>query len=121
MSDSEDKERGEFASSFDDENAAALAEMLADPVTSENVRLQIINEILEKEKDDDFFETMFKELLSYAACPFCEHRSHWLIPEDDLNQMGWVTYEEDSRVPRHPTGKDCAEFQEACQKKRAHT
>lgn len=103
---------------FDEENAQALAEMLADPVTSENIRLQIINSLLEDGKDSTFFETMFKELMSFGSCPYCDHENHFLIPEDDLNQMGWVTYEKDKRVPRNPTSKDCPEFQEACTKKK---
>jgi len=120
MSDKESEERKDRSGeSFEDQNAAALVEMLADPVTSENVRLQIINEILEKEKGDTFFETMFSELMSFAACPFCAHENHFLIPEDDLNQMGWVTNEEDSRVPKNPTVKDCVEYQEACLKKKS--
>jgi hypothetical protein len=117
----DDEKKSEFANSFDDENARALAEMLSDPVTSENVRLQIINEILEKERDETFFETIFREMLSYAPCPFCDHKSHWMVPEDDLNQFGWVTSQEDDRVPRNPTIRDCVEFQECCQKKRVHT
>jgi hypothetical protein len=103
---------------FDEENASALAEMLADPVTSENVRIQIIQSLLEEGKDITFFETMFKEAMSLAACTFCGHENHWLIPEDELNQMGWVSYEQDNRVPRNPSKKDCREFQEACAKKK---
>jgi len=103
---------------FDEENAAALSEMLADPVTSENVRLQIIQTLMDEGKSDTFFETMFRELMSLGKCPYCSHETHWLCPEDDLNQMGWVSFEKDPRVVRNPTAKDCPEWQEACNKKR---
>ena len=102
---------------FDQENAAALAEMLADPMTSEPVRLQIINSLLEDDKDATFFETMMKENLSFGACPFCDHENFWLVPEDDKNQMGWVSHEKDPRVVANPTKADCPEYQEACKKK----
>ncbi len=103
---------------FDEENAKALSEMLADAVTSENVRLQIIQVLMDEGKDDTFFETMFRELMSLGDCPCCGHESHWLIPEDDLNQFGWVSYEKDPRVSRNPTAKECPDWQEACNKKR---
>ena len=103
---------------FDEANATALLEMLADPVTSEPVRLQIINEILEQTKDNSFFETMFKENMSQARCPSCGHENHWLIPEDDLNIMGYVSAEKDQRVKFQTTGDDCATYQEACSKKK---
>lgn len=106
---------------FDEANASALAEMLVDPATSEPVRLQIINDILEASGSDTFFETMFKEMLSFAQCPHCNHENHWLVPEEDLNQMGWVTHEKDDRVPRHTSQDVCSEFAEACAKKRVTT
>jgi hypothetical protein len=103
---------------FDEENARALAEMLADQMTTEPVRLQIINSLLEAGKDDTFFETMFKEGMSHASCPFCAHDTYFLIPEDDLNIMGWVSSEKDTRVVANPTILDCPEFQESCKKKK---
>jgi hypothetical protein len=103
---------------FDEANAAALADMLADPVTSENIRLQIINEILDQSKGDTFFETMYTEAMSFAECPFCHFETHWLIPEDDLNTIGWVSSEKDKRVKNHTTKDDCAEFMESCSKKK---
>lgn len=103
---------------FDEANASALAEMLVDPTTSEAVRLQIINELNEASKDNTFFEAMFSEALSLGACPSCHHKNHWLVPEDDLAQMGWVTAKEDPRVPAATTKKECVEFEEACAKKK---
>jgi hypothetical protein len=103
---------------FDEANAGVLAEMLADPHTSEPVRLQIINDILDASKDDSFFETMLQEEMSLSGCPHCNHQNHWLIPEDDLNQMSWVSHEKDGRVKRNTTAEDCEEFAEACAKKK---
>ena len=103
---------------FDEANADALAEILADPATSEPVRLGIINEILSQAGDQNFFETMFTELMTLAKCPHCAHENHFLIPEDDLNQFGWVTHEKDDRVPVHTTKIECKEFSEACLKKK---
>lgn len=106
---------------FDEANASALAEMMVDPTTSEAVRLQIINDILEATGDNTFFETMFKEMLSFGKCAFCKHENHWLIPEEDMAQMGWVTMEKDKNVRRHTSIDDCPEFAEACTKKKTTT
>lgn len=106
--------------SFDEKNAAALVDMLTDLQTSENVRIQIINELNEAEKNKDFFETMFNEELSVGACPHCAHQDHWLIPADILSQMGWIIFEEDKRIPRNTDSKSCPEFAEACKKKKVH-
>jgi len=103
---------------FDEANAAVLAEMLASPDTSEAVRLQVINELNEASKSDTFFEAMFNEELSVGKCPHCKHKNHWLIPEDDLSQMGWVTSDEDPRAEKHTTIKTCEEYQESCSKKK---
>lgn len=103
---------------FDEANAATLAELLVDPSTSEAVRLQIINELNEASKNETFFEAMFNEVLSLGACPCCHHKNHWLIPEDDLNQMGWVSYKKDTRVKEKPDRRSCPDYQEACSKKK---
>jgi hypothetical protein len=103
---------------FNEANAKALAEMLADPSTPENIKLNIINELLADKKDETFFETIFEEALSQGLCPFCQHKNHWVIPEDDLNTMGHVTSEKDKRVKIHTTKDDCPEFQESCGKKK---
>lgn len=103
---------------LDAQNAAVLAELVCDPLTTEHVRVQILNKLLENKRNDNFFVTMFNEQLSLGKCPKCEHKNHWLIPEDDLNQMGWVTHEKDKNVKRHTTAKDCPKYQEACSKKK---
>lgn len=103
---------------FNEANAKALTTILVNPATPESVRLQIINELNESEKSNSFFETMFAELLTLGRCPHCAHETHWLVPEDNLSQMGWVTPDKDPRVPRHTDIKSCPEFAEACSKKR---
>ena len=103
---------------FNEDNAKALTQILVNPATPESVRLQIINELNESEKSNSFFETMFNELLTVGRCPCCAHENHWLVPEDDLSQMGWVTPEKDIRVPKHTDKKSCPEFAEACAKKK---
>jgi len=103
---------------FNEANAGALTEILINPATPESVRLQIINELNESEKSSSFFETMFNELLTLGRCPCCAHENHWLVPEDDLSQMGWVTSEKDNRVPKHTDAKACPEYAEACSKKK---
>jgi hypothetical protein len=106
---------------FDEQNAQALAEMLGDTQTNPQVRLQIISEILASQESQTFFETLFDEEMSLAECPKCKHQNHWLIPEDDLNEMGWVTHEKDDRAHRHTTVVECNEYAEACSKKKATT
>lgn len=103
---------------FDETNGAILAEMLADPTTSEAVRLQIINELNEAAKNSDFFETLFIEALSLGRCPCCQHNNHWLVPEDKLAQFGWVSHQNDPRVKMHTTREDCKEYEQACAKKK---
>ncbi len=118
MSDEKDEpDNDEPDLGFDEANAQVLAEMLVDPKTPESSRLQIINELNESEKHSSFFETMFSGELSWGKCPHCHHENHWLVPEDDLVQMGWVTYEKDDRVPRNTDIRSCPEYAEACIKK----
>lgn len=103
---------------FDEANAKALAEMLVDPQTSEAVRLQIINEILEHEGNSTFWETMFKEDMTMAECPHCKHKTHWLIPEEELNVMGFISADQDPRIHRHTSQDSCKLYAEACIKKK---
>lgn len=103
---------------LDASNANIIAEMVADPDTPDFLRVQMINKMLESRKSENFFASMFTEKLSFGACPNCQHETHWLIPETDLNQMGWVSHEKDSRVQRTTTEKDCSSWAEACSKKK---
>jgi len=113
-----DNDKKPVLDDFDLQNATALLEMLADPVTPEPVRLQILNDILENTKDNSFFETMYREKLDQGRCPHCQHQNHWLIPEEDLNIFGHVTAEKDPRVPFNTTRDECATYEEACLKKK---
>jgi len=103
---------------IDAKNASVLAELVVDPLTTDHSRVAILNMLLSTVQEKDFFTTMFKDGLSIGECPECGHQNHWLIPEDILNTMGWVTHQEDSRVDAHTTKAKCEEFQEACQKKK---
>ena len=111
-------EKTNYLDSFDEQNAQALIALLSDPTTDARIRMQIIGEILEASKADTFFESMFAEGMSLGDCPCCGHQNHWLIPEEELNVMGWVTAEKDDRVPVHTNDKSCSEFAEACVKKK---
>lgn len=103
---------------FDQATAEALGELLADPQTSNAVRLQIINELLDEDKGQSFFDTIFKEEMSKGNCPSCNHENHWAIPEEELNIRGWITHEIDKRVKQHSNEETCKEFAEACSKKK---
>lgn len=106
--------------SLEKENAEVLAELIVAPETSDNLRVQILNKLLDSTSADNFFETMAKEDLSYGACPNCGHLNHWLVPEEDLNRFGIVSHQLDPRVKRTTTAQDCKRFQEACGKKKVN-
>lgn len=99
-------------------NAEVLANLVADPATTELRRVEILTKLIEAKENQNFFQTMFEEGLSLGECPSCGHQNHWAIPEDELNQMGYVTHEQDSRVPVTTNAESCTEFQEACKKKK---
>lgn len=100
------------------ENAKVLAELVIEPTTPEALRIKILNKLLEASEGSSFFRTMFEEKLSFAECPECGHENHWLIPEDELNKMGYVSHERDSRVPRATNSETCTSWEEACAKKK---
>lgn len=100
------------------ENAKVMAELIVDPQTSDHLRVTIINKLLESGGDTDFFPTIFEEKMSHGQCPLCNHENHWLIPEDVLNKMGWVTSQEDLEVVELTDEASCAKWQEACKKKK---
>lgn len=112
------EEKKSVLDDFDEQNAAALLSMLADPTTPQPVQLQIINDILDVTKDTSFFETIYREKMDLARCPFCSHENYWLVPEDDLNVMGYVSAEHDPRVKLQTTAEDCPTYQESCVKKK---
>jgi hypothetical protein len=103
---------------LDSENAKVLAQIVVEPTTPDSLRVQILNRLAEGLESENFFDTIFAEDLDLGECPDCGHNNHWLIPEDDLNKMGWVSHEEDDRVPRSTSEETCAKWQEACKKKK---
>lgn len=100
------------------DNAEVLVDIVVDPHTTEHLRVKTLNKLLEGRENQNFFVTLFEEKLSLGACPHCNHENHWLIPEDELNTMGWVTAEKDKKVKPVTTVEDCTEFQESCKKKK---
>jgi len=100
------------------ENADVLVDIVVDPKTTEHLRVKTLNKLLEGRENQNFFQTMFEEKMSYGACPHCQHENHWLIPENDLNVMGWVTHEIDPRVPKNTKANTCTDYREACAKKK---
>lgn len=107
-----------LSDTLDAKNASVLAELVVDPLTTDHSRVAILNMLLSTVQEKDFFVTMFRDRLTEGECPECGHLNHWLIPEDILNTMGWVTHKEDERVKQRTTREDCEQFQEACQKKK---
>lgn len=101
-----------------EQNAKTIADLIADPTTPDSLRIQMINKLLESKKKENIFEKMFSERISFGACPKCNHETHWLIPEVDLNKMGYVSHERDSRVKQFTKAEDCPKWEEACMKKR---
>ena len=104
--------------SLDEANAIALTDLIVDPTSPDSLKVQIINKLMEGMEDYSFFKTIFNEDLSLGECPSCGHLNHWVIPEDDLNVMGFVSAKEDHRVPKNTTKEDCFQWQEACKKKK---
>ena len=101
-------------------NALALAELIVDPDTTPALQVKVITTLLDGSRDTDFFHAMFEASMSLGECPCCGHLEHWLIPETNLNEMGYVTADHDPRVKKATTAKDCAEYQEACPKKKCN-
>lgn len=102
-------------------NAAVLVELITGANISENLRIQAMEKLTDAKENQSFFKTMLEEGLTKGVCPHCDHENHWLIPEEDLNQMGYVSHEEDERVPETTDGKSCELFQQACLKKKITT
>lgn len=103
---------------LDAQNAGVLAEIITDPQTSDALRIQILNKLLAISEGQTFFQTILKEELSKGECPSCGHVNHWLVPEDELARMKWVTHEEDPRVTRTTDKKSCNKWAESCKKKK---
>ena len=106
---------------MDEANAAVLVELITGPNISENLRIQAMEKLTASKDNDSFFQTMLEEDLTLGECPHCQHKNHWMIPEEELNQMGYVSKDEDDRVPETTNDKSCPEFQQACLKKKVTT
>ena len=106
---------------FDKQNAEVMAELIVDPSTTDILKVNIITKILESREGINFFQTLFQESLSYGECPCCGHQNHWAIPEDNLNQMGWVSSKEDKKVTEETNEENCKLWAEACKKKKITT
>lgn len=99
-------------------NAAVLVELITGPNISDTLRIDAMAKLTAGKEDGDFFRTMLEEKLSYGECPHCQHKNHFLIPEENLNIMGYVSKDEDERVPETTNIDSCPEFQECCLKKK---
>jgi hypothetical protein len=104
--------------SLNAQNASVLAEIIVDPLTSDALRVSILNKLLEIVEGQTFFQTIFKENLSFGSCPGCGHNDHWLIPVDQLAEMHWIIHEKDPKVPRNTDKNSCKQWAEACHKKK---
>jgi len=103
---------------MDEANADVLVQLITGPNISESLRIQAMEKLTASRDNQGFFLTMMEEKLSYSECPKCGHETHWLVPEDDLNQMGWVSHKEDDHVPETTDSENCPKYQQACKKKK---
>jgi hypothetical protein len=103
---------------MDEANADVLVQLITGPNISEALRIQAMEKLTESKQDPTFFKTMLIEKLSYGSCPECGHKNHWLIDEETLNTMGYVSSQEDPRVPEFTTDENCELYQQACLKKK---
>jgi hypothetical protein len=106
---------------LDERNAEVLVELICGPNISETLRISAMEKLTASKNNDTFFQTMLAEKLTYGECPHCQHKNHWLVPEEELNQMGYVSKDEDDRVPETTDDKSCPEFQQSCLKKKITT
>lgn len=107
-----------YSENVEQKNAKVLADLVADPATTDQLRVRIITKLLEAREGQEFHRTSFEEKLSFGSCPCCGHLNHWAIPEEDLNLFHWVTYKQDKEVPQSTNSEICPEFGESCKKKK---
>ena len=115
------KDKSKKILALEEANAAVLVEIITGANISENLRISAMTKLMDTKEDQTFFRTMFEENLTKGVCPHCDHTNHWLIPENDLNEMGYVSMEEDERVPETTDEENCSEWQESCLKKKTVT
>lgn len=99
-------------------NANVLIELILAPDTPPHLQVRMMQKLIENKRENTFFTTMFTEMVTYGDCPNCGHNNHWGIPEEELNKIGYVTYQRDSRVKRNTKRDDCSKWGEACIKKK---
>ena len=63
-------------------NAAVLVELITAPNISESLRIQAMEKLTSSKEDQSFFRTMLEEGLTLGECPKCQHKNHWMIPEE---------------------------------------
>jgi len=85
---------------------------------SEALKMKVYEKLMGSKEGQSFFKTMLEEALTWGECPHCKHENHWLIPEEDLSQMGFVSYKEDPRCDKQHDAKTCPEYQQAHWKKK---
>ena len=102
--------------SLAEKNAEVLINMLMDPDTPPDLQIKAMQKLMAARHENNFFATMFREFVSYGACPMCAHENYWAIPEDELNRIGWVTSERDKKVKKKVTATECPKWQQACVK-----
>ena len=106
----------------DEQNAAVLVQLITGSNITDKLRIDAMNKLIgSKEGGETFFRTLFEEKLSYGSCPNCGHENHWLMTEDESNVMGWVSHEEDERVPETTDAENCPLYQQSCLKKKITT
>ena len=107
---------------LEEANAAVLVEIIVGANVSENLRISAMSKLMgDREGGETFFRTMLEEKLDRGECPHCGHANSWLTPEENLNQMGYVSREEDERVPETTDAESCELFQQSCLKKKITT
>ena len=116
------KDKSKKILALEEANAAVLVEIITGANISENLRISAMEKLMgDREGGETFFQTMLEEKLTYGVCPHCDHKNHWMIPEEALNMMGWVSHKEDERVPETTDSSNCELFQQACLKKKITT
>ena len=108
----------QLLASYDEENAKVIVDLLLDPETPADIHINLIQKLVASRKGENFFSSMFTESVSFGACPECEHENHWLIPEQELNLLGFVTRERDPEVLEYTDSDSCSQWEEACKKKK---
>ena len=106
------------AKTIDQKTFEVLAEILVDPATPDHLQITIMNQLLQSKEGESFFQVILEENLDKGPCPNCSAEIHWLIPEDALNEMNYLTHKEIPGVKAQTTREDCVTYGEACAKRR---